>query len=192
MNEVVKHLVEVVKGIQEEKGSCVLAIDGRCASGKSTLAKQLAEQLSCPVFMMDDFFLRLEQRTEQRYQEPGGNVDRERFLEEVLQPLSKKEAVVYQPFDCQIFELTEPRTIPWSPITIIEGSYSCHPDLIGYYDYKVFLDITPELQMKRILQRNGEEKSQQFLQRWIPLEEKYFTHFVIRDVCDEIIHEDRM
>ena len=33
---------------------------------------------------MDDFFLRPEQRRPERFAEPGGNVDRERFAAEVL------------------------------------------------------------------------------------------------------------
>ena len=32
---------------------------------------------------MDDFYLQEYQRTQERYNEPGGNVDRERFKKEV-------------------------------------------------------------------------------------------------------------
>ena len=35
----------------------LVAIDGRCASGKSTLAKDLQKQLDCNVIHMDDFYL---------------------------------------------------------------------------------------------------------------------------------------
>ena len=41
----------------------VLAIDGPCGSGKTTLAALLARLYDCPVFHADDFFLRPEQRT---------------------------------------------------------------------------------------------------------------------------------
>ena len=64
----------------------VVAIDGRCASGKSTLAAKLQQGLHCPVFSLDDFFLRPQQRTPQRLAQPGGNVDYERFRQEVLLP----------------------------------------------------------------------------------------------------------
>ena len=36
----------------------LVAIDGRCAAGKTTLAASLQAQLACNVFHMDDFFLR--------------------------------------------------------------------------------------------------------------------------------------
>lgn len=47
----------------------------------------LREQLNCTVFHIDDYFLRPEQRTETRLAQPGGNVDYERFAEEILNPL---------------------------------------------------------------------------------------------------------
>ena len=68
-----------------------LAIEGGSASGKTTLGKILTERYGCTVFHMDDFFLRSEQRTAARFAEPGGNVDRERFLAEVLLPLRRGE-----------------------------------------------------------------------------------------------------
>ena len=49
------------------QGRVLVAIDGKCASGKTTLAARLAECYDCNVFHMDDFFLRPEQRTEERY-----------------------------------------------------------------------------------------------------------------------------
>ena len=48
----------------------IVAIDGRCGSGKTTLAAKLQKQLHCSVFHMDDFFLRPEQRTEERFAAP--------------------------------------------------------------------------------------------------------------------------
>ena len=69
-----------------QKETVIVAIDGKCTSGKTTLASKLAEIYDCNVFHMDDFFLRPEQRTPERFAEVGGNVDYERFQEEVLHP----------------------------------------------------------------------------------------------------------
>ena len=70
-----------------EKGRIVLAIDGRCGAGKSTLADRLAAQWNGRVIRADDFFLRPEQRTPERLAEPGGNLDRERMKAEVREYL---------------------------------------------------------------------------------------------------------
>ncbi|MBQ4050287.1 MAG: hypothetical protein IJD13_01520, partial [Oscillospiraceae bacterium] len=75
-----------------EKEAVTVAIDGSCASGKSTLAAALTERYDCNLFHLDDFFLRPEQRTPERFAEVGGNVDYERFQEEVLLPLKAGKA----------------------------------------------------------------------------------------------------
>lgn len=167
----------------------LIAVDGRCASGKTTLAAALEQEISCNVVHMDHFFLRPEQRTRERLEEPGGNVDYERFREEVMVPLSQKKLFSYQIFDCQKMKLSSFRQIEPNKTTIIEGSYSCHPYLWDFYDFRVFLDIDSEEQIQRIRRRNGENKLLQFQNRWIPLEEKYFDAFQIRERCDLVLHQ---
>ena len=81
-----------IDGLLAEKDMVIMAIDGKCNSGKTTLASKLAEIYDCNVFHMDDFFLRPEQRTPERFAEVGGNVDYERFWEEVLLPLKSRKA----------------------------------------------------------------------------------------------------
>ncbi len=162
----------------------LIAIDGRCGSGKSTLADMISSEISIPMAHMDHFFLRPEQRTPERLAEPGGNVDRERFLEEVLLPLRSSGECSYRPYDCGKESLADAVAIPKSRFCIIEGSYSCHPNLWDYYDLHVFLTVDPEEQLRRIIQREGEEKAEMFRTRWIPMEEKYFDTFGIADRCD--------
>ena len=66
--------------LQTDKPRLLIAIDGCCATGKTTLARQLAERYECNLFHMDDFFLRPHQRTEERLAAPGENIDHERFF----------------------------------------------------------------------------------------------------------------
>ena len=188
MENILKTLIAKAEAIRAEKGSCLLAIDGRCGSGKSTLAAGLAEQLHSPVIAMDDFFLRPEQRTPERYAEPGGNVDRERFLQDVLIPLHEGHDATYRVFDCQILALTDTVNVPRNQIVVIEGSYSCHPELRPYYDLTVFLDIDPQEQIERIRRRNGEERLEAFRTRWIPLEELYFREMDVEHHCDLVFN----
>ena len=44
----------------------LIAIDGRCGAGKTTLPQRLQQELGGRVFHMDDFFLRPVQRTAER------------------------------------------------------------------------------------------------------------------------------
>ena len=118
---------EILKQEENTDRPILVAIDGRCGSGKTTLGEYLKEQFDCNLFHMDDFFLRMEQRTPDRMKETGGNVDYERFYETVLVPVQKKESVYYQPFSCKKWNLLETYEIPYKRLNIIEGSYSLHP-----------------------------------------------------------------
>ncbi len=172
---------------QLKKGKMTLAIDGLSASGKTTLAKLLEEKYDCTVFHMDDFFLQPFQRTKKRYEEIGGNIDRERFLDQVLKPLSKGEKIKYQPFDCSVMTLLNTAEVVPKKLTVIEGVYSMHPLFLPYYDYSVFLQIDKELQKERILKRNTPAVSKRFFNEWIPMENRYFESFNIKEKCNMII-----
>ena len=159
----------------------LIAIDGNCGSGKTTLANTLAKELNASVFHMDDFFLQPHQRTKERLAEPGGNVDYERFKSEVLDHISDTCGVTFQPFSCHEWKLTDAVTIPYSDIVIVEGSYSHHPYFNNIYDLKIFLEISPEEQKKRIIARDGEVCWSMFEEKWIPMETLYFTTFQIKE-----------
>ena len=97
---------EIRRTCQPHEAS-LIAVDGRCASGKTTLAAQMQEAWNCNVIHMDDFFLRPEQRTGERLQQPGGNVDWERFREEVLIPFRQGISFSYRPYDCHTRDFRE-------------------------------------------------------------------------------------
>lgn len=170
-------------------GIRIIAIDGRCAAGKTTLAKELAKQLGGDVIHMDDFFLPPELRTLERRSEPGGNVHYERFLTEVIPKLASGEAFSYQRFDCSRMAPGDRIPVNNNGFVFVEGAYSCHPVLGNYMDRKIFLDIDRKNQTERIRKRNGEDRLQDFLQLWIPLEEAYFQAFSVEENADYIINE---
>lgn len=180
VEEMSKVLWQEITRVLEQKEFVLVALDGRCAAGKTSLANEMQSTYGCNVVHMDHFFLRPEQRTAERFNEPGGNVDYERFLQEVLQPLKENKAFSYGIFDCHEQKITEYAEIVPKTVTIIEGSYSCHPELVKYYDLKVFLDVDKEEQQQRILNRNGKEGLAMFQNKWIPLEEMYFESFQIK------------
>ena len=184
-----KDLIGKMKKTKDKKSRFILAIDGRCGSGKTTLAETLEKKYGATVFHMDDFYLQQHQRTPERYAEPGGNVDRERFLEEVLIPLREgKDEIKYRPLDCSTFTVTEGRIIRPGFLCIVEGSYSLHPELRDYYDYTCFLDIDPNYQLERLMKRNSEDEVKRFIEKWIPLEEAYFNQLNIREYADKLVY----
>ena len=157
----------------------ILGLVGESGSGKSTLGQALKDHYGCNLFHMDDFYLRMEQRTPERYAEPGGNVDYERFQAEVLKQLENKDGFSYQLFSCATFSLSDFVAVSWNRLNIVEGSYSQNPYFGDSYDLRLFCRIGTEEQLQRILRRNGPEKLQMFRERWIPMENKYFEAFEI-------------
>lgn len=170
-----------------QAGRTIVAIEGGSASGKTTLSKILEGIYGATVFHMDDFFLQAHQRTPERFATPGGNIDWERFLEEVLVPLKKEEPVTYKSFDCSTFALGDPVTVNPSKVVIVEGAYSMHEKLAEYYDFSVFLDITEALQEERINKRNSPAMTERFFKEWIPMEHLYFEGMKVKERCDMII-----
>lgn len=174
---------QIDQALRETKKTVLVAIDGMCGSGKTTLGQALQEAYGCGLFHMDDFFLRPEQRTLERYAEAGGNVDYERFFEEVLTPLLAPEpkSFRYQLFECARLQLGGFVDVEPHRLNIIEGAYSQHPYFGDAYDLRFFLEISPEEQIRRIRIRNGEEKLKRFRAEWIPMENRYFDAFGIRE-----------
>lgn len=184
MRKIIDAILEQIPAPRAGDPPFLIAIDGRCAAGKTTLAAALQTELRASVFHMDDFFLRPEQRTPERLATPGGNVDHERFLSEVLLPIrAGVSALEYQPYDCRAARLLPPVRAQVAPIVIVEGSYSCHPALRGYCDLPVFLTVAPGEQLRRIEARGGADALAAFREKWIPLEELYFDRCGVQAAC---------
>lgn len=188
-----KPLLDAIDSLLAQNGRGIVAIEGKCTSGKTTLAAWLGDHYNCNVFHLDDYFLRLEQRTPERFAQPGGNVDWERFQQEVLLPLTRGEQVLLRRFDCRSMEVCPPVPVPCRPLSIVEGVYCMRPTLAGSYDLSVFLDIDEETQRIRVMRREPPEKQRDFFEKWIPLENRYFRALQPQLGCDfilEVPHED--
>lgn len=168
-------VLDAVEALQGRE-RLLIAIDGPCGSGKTTLAALLCRILVCPCVHMDDFHMPHARKTPERMAQPGGNSDRERLLAEVLLPWREGRAVTYRPYDCAADGPGGPIALSTCPVLVLEGSYAHHPDLARLTDVSVFVRVGREEQLRRIAARSP-EKLQQFIDRWIPLEDSYFRAF---------------
>ena len=163
----------------------IIAIEGMAAGGKSTLAKAINAVTGASIIHMDDFFLPAHMRTPLRFTQAGGNIHHERFALDILPHLHT--GFEYKIFDCSKMDYHGTRKVPDSPWKIVEGTYSHHPNFEDYATIKVFVEISSELQMSRIIKRNGESMAKRFEEEWIPMEDKYFKQCQIRQKADIII-----
>lgn len=161
-----------IAALVEQGTPAIVAIDGRCGSGKTRFAELIARLYPCNLFHMDDFYLPPGQRAEGWETTPGGNMDFARFLREVLAPAYAGRDVIYRPYDCQTGALKAPTRMPAALLTIVEGSYSQHPALKSRFDLRIFLTCSKAEQRRRLKARE-KDRFASFEARWIPMEERY-------------------
>ena len=108
----------------------LVALDGRCGSGKTTLAAQLARQFPQSITVhTDDFYLPPASRVANWEQIPCANMDLERLRAQVLTPARTGQAVPYRAYSCRAGAYLPEQCFAPQPLVIVEGSYSCHPTL---------------------------------------------------------------
>ena len=183
--EQIKQKVEVLLK-KSKKEIIVIAIDGMTGSGKTTLAEELSQVYKAPIFHADDYFLPPELRTEQRLNEPGGNIHYEKMKKEIIDILVEgkiNSTIKYKPFICKNQSYGEEKSFKLSKINIVEGSYCLNPYFGKYYDISVFLKINEKSQIERLTKRCP-QMINNFINRWIPLEKKYHDAFKLYDNCD--------
>lgn len=164
----------------------LISIDGRCGSGKSSLAALLQRLFGCRVLHTDDFYLPPAQRAPGWETQPGGNMDFERLMREAIRPALAGQPIDYRAYSCQQGRLLPPQRLAPAPLTLLEGSYSQHPALGAPCALRVFLHCAPGEQARRLKAREG-EYFEVFQTRWIPLEEGYFARYRIPEQCDMFV-----
>ena len=163
------------------------ALDGRCGSGKTTLAAQLAAQFPRSITVhTDDFYLPPARRSPGWEHTPCANMDLARLRQEVLLPSAAGQPVTYRAYSCREGAFCPTQLLAPQPLVLVEGSYSHHPLLADCYDLKVFVTCTKEEQARRLQAREG-ERYPNFVRRWIPLEEGYFAACQIEAGADIVI-----
>ena len=180
-------VLDAIEKKMAERQNVAVAIEGNSGAGKSDLTGRIAERCDCNVIHMDDFFLQPHQRTEKRLRQTGGNIDYERFQSEVADHLKGGREFRYQIYDCHRAALTDAVHVVPKRLTVVEGVYSMHPLWQDIFDLRVFLSIDPDIQMERILRRNGAAMWKRFQDEWIPMENRYFGTYRIADQCDLVI-----
>lgn len=174
----------MLKLLSKLKDKRVIGIDGEPATGKSTLANYLKNNLDANVVSIDDFYLPIERRNEYTFNKGGNNIDYHRLIEEVIQKHFNNQDLDYMSYNCKINKFDRNITQTYKPILIIEGSYSLGSKLFDYYDYKILLKVDKSIQLSRL---ESKKNFEDFLKRWIPLSRSFIEENHLESKVDEII-----
>lgn len=181
--------IEKIRNIIDEKKikpSAVIAIDGPCGGGKSTLASEIEKVLGFNILHMDDFYLPFDKRDKNWMNIIAGHMDFERLIENVLKPYMSGEKTNYISYDCHSDKYLQEIPIDLDKILVIEGSYTSHPVLDKYVNLKIFVDIEKDEQIKRLTKRNPDVVDK-FLSMWVPFENNYFESLKIKENSDLVV-----
>ena len=160
-------LRERIRELLKEKPLLLVAIDGFGGSGKSTLAAALQNSFEgSQVVHMDDFA-----------QSRNGDTDRQRLLQQVLEPLRAGKSARYQKFDWQNERLGDWVELKAGGPVFVEGTSLLADDLYPYYDFNVWIDVPHEEASKRGMDRDKNvykvDHDEKWRTIWIPGEKEY-------------------
>jgi uridine kinase len=161
-------LVRMIVSRKTEDRPLTVAIDGRCAAGKSVLADELGALISARGFQilrpsMDGFHHPQERRyrqseySAQGYYEDAFNY--EQVVENLLKPLSGSAFPVLCREACFDYRLDVPLDAPplsanARTILLFEGLFLFRRELNPYWDLRVLVDVDPETSISRALVRD--------------------------------------
>ena len=169
----------------------LVALDGRSAAGKSTLAQQVAARTAALVIDGDDFY-RGGDDAFWRACSPVEKVDlvidwrRQRTL---LTKLGRAEPARWQPYDWEADDGRRGAEVSVGPaaVVILDGAYSARPELADLFALRVLLDVPRPTRRERLLRREGERYRAEWEARWGRAEDLYFEQLMPPESFDLVL-----
>lgn len=161
-------------------GTRWVGVDGKGASGKTTLAAAVVAALgAAAVVHVDDFARRSVETWE-----------RDRFVAQVLAPLRSGRPARYERWDWDADTSLGWAEVPAGVPVVVEGVSSTDVRLGVPWDVTLWLDVAPEVRLARALARDGEAMREQWVERWMPAEDAYEAAQRPQERVDAVVVED--
>jgi uridine kinase len=168
-------IAQHIRNDTKQKHLVLIGIEGFGGSGKTTISKQLAEALGDAYIIHIDDFIVKEKLPELAWD--TGVFDHVRLENQVLQPASLGEPIIYQRLLYDDNRLGEPITLPSVRYVIVEG-ISCYIlPIRHYYDFKIWVDTPIEIAMSRGIARNGTHGSVEDWKKWAEIDDAYLQKY---------------
>lgn len=192
VNKVVSKVKQLIK---DHPTPLLVALDGRSGTGKSILAKLIAEKTHGGVVLSDDFYSGGNDDKWEGYT-PQAKVDEvvdwKRMRTEVLEPLLAGKPAFWHPLDFKpkvgwVGWKAETVSMKPAEVIILDGAYSARPELSDIVNLAVLVESPDEMRRRRLLLREGVEFMEKWHKLWDPAEDYYFTKIRPRNSFDLVL-----
>lgn len=188
-------LAEIISAhLRSVDAPMIVGIDGRSGVGKSTLAAQLAERLGAAVVEGDDFYAG---GSQQRWdamtpaERAAYCIDWRRQVP-VLTALRAGQQAKWCPYDWDAFDgslSSVPVLCDPAALVVLEGVYSCRPELHDPVDLKVLVDIPEAQRQQQLHEREGDDYRSGWESLWSSAEDYYFDAVMPAGRFDLVVPE---
>lgn len=203
--KLVKHLADAIQSIKSHL-PIRIGIDGVDASGKTTLANSLADYLKSQKVdviraSMDGFHNPKLIRYRKGRNSPEGyykdSFNNQAIIDNLLDPLGEDGNLIYKKaiFDFKTDnEVALPaQTASKNSVLIMDGVFLFRPELVNFWDIKIFLEADFKTTIERATKRDGyylgseKEILAKYNQRYVPGQKLYFQEAKPQERADIII-----
>lgn len=167
----------------------IIAISGFGGSGKSTYAQKISLQLGAPVIDIDTF---CKDATLDKY-DHWNLIDYQRLEKEILIPYSNGfKMLTYSVFNWSKNSIVNQTTVSFKDSIIVEGVGLFRPELLKYFNQKIWIDRSIDESIKLGKKRDEEEyglkPNPQWDGLWRTNDLECFKSYNPMDIADKIIH----
>jgi uridine kinase len=180
------NLSDLVQNVNSSSKKCgqtkIVVIDGPAGSGKTTLAKSLSGLLeNCPIIHMDEIYEGWENALS-----PKTSQD---LVEWIINPLLESKSIEFVKYDWYLEKRIEKVVIYLPKVLIIEGVGSSRFDISKHACLKLWIEVSKETGINRVLTRDGLQIQEQ-MKQWQTQESKFFLENNSKEKSDIWIDGD--
>ena len=174
-------LIAALQDLCSQKNHPIIAIDGPAGAGKTTLAHEiflaLSPKISVNVIHMDDLYDGWDNALTD---------DLTQILKYLVLKHQSQEPANLARYNWATNSFDANEVVTPSDLLVLEGVGSGDKSLQDQIAALIWIDIDPEIGVKRVIERDGPGVSIQ-MQKWLGTQQQYFSQHSTREKADFIL-----
>ena len=176
MEALVQQAINSIQKLQSTVPCVIVGVDGPGGSGKSTIAKQIADAVNATLIHSDHFYKTVDKRddTHASHQIVSDKFDWDLLQKKVFDVAIPGKKISYQPYSWEIEGLLPHIQYVVGNVLVVEGIYALQDRFLDNYHVKIWVEVPEEIRLERGVKRDGEKMRDAWQHIWIPQDKRYF------------------